>query len=223
MRGMTIRATLGTPVLAGTPNGRVHLDSVLAYAAMRPIEHTLPPVRQHVQVIEIPGLQCLWRDDEGRPLWACSDLMPRGEWIQGNEYGHRRYPAHRAHLSKKPSANTAAGQFKEGRRQLRTTFATHWEAQAIGNPDQIRSLLATVSHIGGRASNYGRVLRWEVVEDDTVSAESVLARRSVPVAALEALGIKPGRVNPFCGWTPPYWYHAWFQPCTEPEPCSSPL
>lgn len=220
---MIIRATLGTPALAGTPDGRIHLDSVLAYAAMRPIEHTLPPARQHVQVIEIPGLLCLWRDEAGRPLWACSDLAPVGDWTQGVEYGHRRYPAHRSKLAKKASANTAAGQYKEGRRQLRTTCAMHWQALAIGDPEAIRTLLDSVSHIGSRATNYGRVLRWEVIEDDSVTVGSVLAGRPVPVAALEALGMQPGRINPFCGWTPPYWYHAWYQPCTEPAPCSSPL
>lgn len=217
---MIIRATLGTPVLAGTPDGRIHLDSVLAYAAMRPIEHTLPPARQHVQVIEIPGLLCLWRDEAGRPLWACSDLAPVGERTQGVEYGHRRYPEHRSRLAKKASANTAAGQYKEGRRQLRTTVATRWEARAIGDPEQIRALLAEVSHIGSRSVNYGRVLCWEVIEDDGATAQSVLAGRPVPAAALAALGISPGRINPFCGWTPPYWYHAWHQPCMEPEPCT---
>ncbi len=224
MRGMIIRATLGTPVLASTQDGRIHIDSVLAYAAMQPIEHTLPPARQHVQVIEVPGLYCLWRDEKGRPLWACSDLAPTGDWVQGSEYGHRRYPSHRANLARKSSANTAAGQYKEGRRQLRTTCATHWEAQAIGDSYQISSLLATVSHIGSRAGNYGRVLRWAVEEDESVTVESVLARRVVPVAGLDALGMQPGGdINPLCGWTPPYWYHPWYQPCSEPETCSCPL
>lgn len=223
MKGLVIRATTGTPVLAGTSDGRIHLDSVLAYAAMQPVEHTLPPARQHVQVIEIPGLKCLWRDEDGRPLWACSDLAPEGEWTQGSEYGHRRYPSHRANLAKKASANTAAGQYKEGRRQLRTTCSTYWEAQAIGDLDQISALLSTISHIGSRASNYGRVLRWNICEDDTVTIESVLSRRVVPLAALDELGMQAGRVNPFCGWTPPYWYHAWYKPCSEPEPCSYPL
>lgn len=223
MRGLKIRAVLGTPALAATPDGRIHLDSVLAYAAMRPIEHTLPPSRQHVQVIEIDGLQCLWRDESGKPLWACSDLYPVGNWTQGNEYGHRRYPADRAKLAKKASANTSAGQYKEGRRQLRTTSAMNWEAIAIGDADQIRALLATITHIGSRSTNYGRVLRWEVEEDDDVTVEKILHHRPAPVSALEFLGLKPVRINPFCGWTPPYWYHAWYQQCSEPELCFCPL
>lgn len=217
MRGLRITAHLSTPVATLSQDGRVHLDSVLAYAVMRPIEHTLPPSRQSVQVIEIPALKCLWRDEAGRPLWACSDLIPVSPAMQSIEYGHRRYPADRAHLSKKPSANTAAGQFKEGRRQMLVTSAPVWEAVAIGKRDDVQALLDTISHIGGRSVNYGRVIRWEVTIDDAVTERDVINRRSVP----EAAGLEhSGKLNSFCGWTPPYWYHPWYTACMEPEQCS---
>lgn len=219
MRGIRITAHLSTPVATLSEDGRIHLDSVLAYAAMRPIEHTLPPSRQSVQVIEIPGIFCLWRDDAGRPLWACSNLTPISPAIQSIEYGHRRYPSHRAHLAKKASANTAAGQYKEGRRQMLVTSAPVWEAVAIGERHAVRSLLDTVSHIGGRVTNYGRVSRWDVVEDDSIDAQAVINRRAVPaLSQLTHTGIRNG----FCGWTPPYWHMPWYTDCWEPAPCSYP-
>jgi hypothetical protein len=222
MRGLRIRATLATPVVVGTPDGRLHLDSILAYAAMRPIEHTLPPIREQICVIEIPGLECVWRDAEGRPLWACSDLLPIGDRVLGTEYGHRRYPAYRAHLSKKPSANVQAGQFKEGRRQLRTVWAQQWEAQAIGEASTLQGLLNSISHIGSRASNYGRVLAWEVAEDESVTLETVLDECSVPAQALGDLGLSADHLSPFVAWTPPYWYQPAYADCREPKPCSYP-
>lgn len=225
MRGLTIRATVGTPVLAATSDGRVHLDSVLAFAANYPNAHQLPALRERVVCPEIPGLLCLWRSSQGLPLWACSDLAPAGLWTQGREYAHRRYPSHRADRARKVSANTAAGQYKEARKQLLTTSATHWQAQCIGDVDAIRSLLAGITHIGSRSSIYGRVLRWEIEPDDAVTAQTILARRPVPVAAMELLlpDVQPTRINPQCPWTPPYWYAPWNLPCMEPETCSSPL
>ena len=204
MQGLIITAIVGTPVYTGTSLDAVHLDSILAYAAT---SH-LPPLPQgEARTVEIQGLQKIWQDTDGKPLWACSMLYAIDQEV-GQEYAHRRYPGHRAKLAKKQSANLAAGQYKEGRRAVRATDARVWKAMAIGDASAIRAMLAKVGHIGSRASIYGHVIRWNVEPCESVTLEAILERRPVPASYMPCQD-----AIPHTPWTPPYWYHPWMEPC----------
>lgn len=210
MQGLIITAYVGTPVYTGTHIDAVHLDSILAYAATC----HLPPLAQgEVRVVDIPGLHKTWEDDDGKPLWACSMLYAKdGE--SGQEYAHRRYPSHRAKMAKKQSANLSAGQYKEGRRSIRTTDARVWEAMAIGDKDKVEGLLTKIGHIGSRASIYGHVIKWVVDECDSVTLDDVMSRRPVPVEYESC-----DSPDPFMAWTPPYWYYPWMGLCRRAQNC----
>lgn len=204
MQGLIITATVGTPVYTGTHLDAVHLDSILAYAATC----HLPPLPQgEIRTVEVPGLMEAWRDEVGKPLWACSMLYAIDP-VAGQEYAHRRYPSHRAKMASKQSANLSAGQYKEGRRSVRTTDARLWKAMAIGDADVIRGLLDRVGHIGSRSSIYGHVIKWSVEPCDTVTLDRVMERRPVPARYAPC-----DTPDPFMAWTPPYWYHPWMEPC----------
>lgn len=221
MFGLRITARMGTPAIPSTPDGRIHLDSVLAFSAMRAVEHTLPPTRESVSIIDIPGLKCLWRDNNLRPLWACSDMFAVGDFALGREHAHRRYPSHRSDIAKKSSANTQAGQYKEARKQIKTISTESYQAIAIGDAEIILKLLREVPHIGSRiAAGYGKVLRWDVEIDNSVTIDSVLRAKPVPLDAALEFDIKQLKPTVRCGWTPPYWYQNWYEQCVEPSACS---
>jgi hypothetical protein len=214
MRGLKITCITGTPAIPSSEGGRIHLDSLLAFAAMSAIEDTLPAIGEAgPQCIDIPGLMRLWEDGDGKPLWAASDLFPK-HVIETSEYLHRRYPSHRADLASKSSANTRAGQYKESRKTVVTVPPTTWTGYAYGDKTAIERLLECVPHIGSRVgAGYGKVLAWEVTEDDAATPERIASLRPVPLSAFPH---SKGRISPSCGWTPPYWYKPWYQPCMEP-------
>jgi CRISPR type IV-associated protein Csf3 len=213
MRGLKITCRTGTPAIPSSDGGRIHLDSLLAFAAMSAIEYTLPAIGEAgPQCIEIPGLMKLWESEDGKPLWAASDLFP-ADAGETSEYLHRRYPSHRADLSAKSSANTRAGQYKESRKTVTTVPPTIWTGFAFGDKASIEALLACVPHIGSRVgAGFGKVLSW-AVEDADVSLDRIASLRPVPLTAFPD---SKGRISPSCGWTPPYWYKPWYQPCMEP-------
>lgn len=217
MNGAIITATVTTPVVTAAPQGRVHTDSVLAYAATLGIEETLPPVSSQTVPIEIQGLDVLWRSPDGWPLWACTDLYPVGEVSEAREYAHKRFASHRAAFGSKPGVSTVAGMFKEQRRVLRTFSAGQWRAALICHDLQlVQELLQRVRHIGGRtAAGFGRVAAWDVQPAD-VDVDWLLSRRCVPASA----GLRTdGPVAPALGWTPPYWHAALWEPALDASPC----
>lgn len=211
MRGLIITATVTTPVVSGI--ARPNLASLLAWANAGVAG--APSVSDRIIVVDIP-LAVLWRDADGKPLWAGTDIYPAGEPVRGREYLHKRYPAHRANLGRKMKINTAAGQFKEQRRPVLTLSARHWVCACIATDvDQVAALLKDVRSIGPKgAAGYGAVHEWRIEEAD-ISAEFVLRRRAVPVAS----GLSDGEVAPNRAWVPPYWHSPWWDDCHEGQSC----
>lgn len=222
MRGLIIRAHITGSVFSPYSHGKLNLDSILASASISGKEHEMPSLYHSVVSVDIPGLMCLWTDEDGKPLWAASLLFPVTDITIGKEYTHRRYPSHRADLSKKPSANTSAGQYKEYRKPIRTVQADEWVAYAIGDIGVIQELLSKISYVGSRrAAGYGRVQEWSVSVDDSVTIERIVKNRFVPVDALPFIDVvseNPTLIsNP---WTPPYHYSPWYSSCVIPDICS---
>lgn len=214
--GFRITAEVLTPVVASCGDGRVHLDSVLAYAQIMGRESEFPPVASNPVPIQIDGLHEVARSADGWPLWACTDLYPRDPF-QSREYAHRRFASHRAEFGHKPGVSTVATRYKEQRRSMRLTHADRWVAVGIGDPAAVRELLGRVRHIGGRTgAGYGRVGAWSVSPCD-VDLVDVLARRCVPVEFKHLADGRP--VQPLLGWTPPYWHASLWRPGREAQPC----
>lgn len=217
-----IRATLGTPYVPAEPDGAVHLDSLLAWAfvATRPY-----PIRfegRPASVVPIPPLAVLWVSPEGLPLFAASDLYPQGATLRGREYWHRRYPVDRAELGTRLRASLTAGRWKEYRIPLSTIRAPVLQGLALGDPDGLRDLLQSVSHVGKKgAMGFGRVLEWAVeprADAPEVVVRTILDRRRVPVAYwVEQDASWSVARAARSAWTPPYWYEPWSELVTVPE------
>ena len=210
---LIVTAELVTPLIHAERDC-THLDGILGMAAL-----TTHPVESdcgQAAVIPLP-LELAWVSQDGRPLWACTPLVPADRAIvaDSREYWHKRYPGHRAEFGDKLNAVTSAGRWKEYRVPVHAQSVSMLAAACIGNAQELERLLGVVTHIGKKGSmGYGRVARWSASPAQH-ALDDVLARRPVPVAYFE--GRNPvGQLSLNRGWTAPYWYSPWWADCMVP-------
>jgi len=206
-----ITAQLVTPIVHAERE-ITHLDGILSAAALT--NHPQASAYDQAAVIPLP-IDLAWVSPQGRPLWACTPLMPAGQGLATREYWHKRYPSHRAEFGDKVNAVTSAGRWKEYRVPIHAQQIDRLHALAIGNAEAVETLLAVITHIGKKGSmGYGRVARWSVTPGVHDLAD-VLARRPVPVTYYD--GRQPvGTLALNRGWTAPYWYSPWWADCMVP-------
>lgn len=226
LTGLRVTARLGTPYIPSEPNGALHLDALIAWAVIQSLSYPITWPAGSAAVVPVP-LELAWVSPEGLPLWTASLLRPDGDMLAGREYWHKRYPTDRADLGHRQNAQTRAGRWKEYRVPVATVLAREVTGLAIGHLGMVRDLLAHVTHLGKRAgTGYGRVLEWEVQPVMTPRAilrTAISAGRPVPVRAIAEKGADmslPAQINRR-GWTPPYWFVPWHEPCVEsvkPDP-----
>lgn len=207
-----ITAELVTPVIHAERD-HTHLDSILAFAALT--DHPVASAYDGAAVVPIP-IMLAWVSPDGRPLWACTPLIPSGDAMATWEYWHKRYPSHRAEFGNKMNAVTTAGRWKEYRVPVHAQSVERLHALAIGHAESVEKLLSVVTHIGKKGGmGYGRVARWSVTPASH-TLDDVLALRPVPVAYYE--GLQPaGSLSLNRGWTAPYWYSPWWGDCVVPK------
>lgn len=207
---LLVTATVTRPAIV--PMGGPNLGALLAWA--RSEEIGAPSPHQRPVQIDIP-LACLWRDADGWPLWAATDLYPIGEATESRQWLHRRYPSHRAELGAKLKVNLAAGPYKEKRLPAIATVCTTWRGAALAtDPAEVERLINTVPAIGSRTSaGFGSVHEWRVEPFDG-DEDFILARRSVPIAS----GLRDGDAV-LMPWTPPYWHAGLWSNCVRAAPC----
>lgn len=207
---LLLEATVTRPVIA-MPGG-LNAAALLAWAKAE--DMTLPPPKEQPAPIDLP-IACLWRDNDGWPLWAATDFYPIGQTAVHRQWLHRRYPAHRAELASKLKVNLAAGPYKERRIPVQATVCDTWRAVVLAeDEDEVKRLIARVPALGARtAAGFGAVHAWriEAVEADK---DFVLDRRTVPVAS----GLRTGTPKRL-PWTPPYWHASLWADCIEGRPC----
>lgn len=209
---IVITAELVTPVVHAEEM-RTHLDGILSAAALS--THPVASAYDQAAVVPLP-LDLVWVSPQGRPLWACTPLMPVGQGMVSREYWHKRYPSHRSDYGDKLNANTSAGRWREYRVPLQAHQIERLQALAIGNIGAIEGLLAAVTHIGKKGSmGYGRVARWSVTTGSH-SLDDVLALRPVPTAYYGDRVPDGKQIALQRGWTPPYWYSPWWADCVAP-------
>lgn len=209
---LRITATVTKPVIV-RPGG-LNIASLLAWA--RAQEMDLPPPREHPVPIEIPVL-CAWRDRDGWPLWAATDMRPEGESHEHRQWLHKRYPADRADLADRMKVSLVAGPFKERRIPVHAIACQTWVGEILAtDASAVERLVSMVQAIGARAAaGFGAVHAWRVEPCD-IDLEAVLSRRSVPVES--ALRSGQTKIAP---WTPPYWHAALWSECVMGDaPCS---
>lgn len=207
---LLITAQLVTPVIHAERD-MTHLDAVLSFAALtnHPVETVYPD--KGVCVVPLP-LELAWVSPQGLPLWACTPLMPVGDTHESREYWHKRYPGHRAEFGQKLNAVTTAGRWKEYRTPVAAQHVNTLAALCIGNAEEIKTLLAVVSHIGKKGGmGYGRVAKWHVEAADH-GLQDILPHRPVPVAYY-ADRQPIGKLSLNRAFTPPYWYAPWWCDC----------
>lgn len=203
------------PAIPG-PDGAMHFDGILSAALLNSglTGTTMNTLAEHV--LPLP-LELVWTDEAGRPLWTATDLRPAGRAAVGEAYIHKRYPTDRAQLAVRPAVNLSAGRYKDARIPLATLAAGRFEAWCIGIAEDVRALLAEVTHIGRKgADGFGRVARW-TVEPAEVDRAFILERRSVPLAALGDSQVAADRIDPRTSWTPPHWDARFHLPCRAPR------
>jgi hypothetical protein len=162
-------------------------------------------------------LRCLWRDEQGLPLWAATPFAPAGAAAHDVLYRHKRWqPAFWTAGTRRDGRFTILptdGRWMERRVPQPAQVAERFVARAVGDPVEVARLLGRITHVGGRrAAGLGAVARWEVAEDGAPFAlvadggDGPRLTRALPAAAVRLLeGGLPDGPPALVGWTPPYW------------------
>lgn len=211
-RGLRVKAYTQKPFVA-TMDDTLHFDALIYGAAAN--SHPCAPIYPHspVPVVFPLPIELIWVSNKGLPLWAASDLIKSDELIPSVAYWHKRFPQ-RAVSEHCTSINvpTSRGPYKEYRVNLplQTAPKNELEWQCIGNPEEIERLLSFVDFVGKkRSQGLGHILKWEVIEDDSVTIESIMSHKdSVPkeFSGESKCGFEKG-------FTPPYYYVPWHSMC----------
>lgn len=214
---LLIRGELFEPVVPAEPRGALHLDSLLGTSVLN--AHPRAPYfgKSGFPVVVPLPLELEWVSEDGKPLWVCSELRGQGDMMRAPFYWHKRYPEDRAHLSKKVSAKTRAGRWKEYRIPMSGVDVPEIRAACIGNAEEVARLLSFITHVGKKIGyGFGRV-EWTV---DVLDADEEMIRevcmnvRPVPAKYLmEAEGELS--MSEGSGWSrrsfsPPHWYAPWW-------------
>lgn len=209
--GALITAHVVTPVI--TSPWRINLAALLTWAVC-----DARPVSPELLIVDVPGLHLFWRDDDGMPLWAATDIYPVDDAFESREYAHKRFRDDRADFARSMKISLVAGQHKDRRVPLRVVQCDTWVAAALTDDiTAMREQLARVRSLGARgASGYGRVASWTVEEFDCDEA-FILARRAVPVHS-GLIDTETANL-PHIAWTPPYWHPPLWKPGREGQPC----
>ena len=206
---VTANLTPGSPV--GTYDA-INLDNLLAAAVVIDCfgHNELPNSREPYQ-LPLP-LRCLWRSEEGLPLWASTNFLPEGDSESDVIYWHKRAMSGRFTLAgngRPLQLSTAHGRWMERRVPMPVRVCEKWTATCIGNPDEIVRLIGHIRYLGKkRAIGFGEVAYWTV---EAVSAfelwDEQRLLRPVPEAAKEVFEdrVSFGVPSPLVGWTPPQW------------------
>jgi len=213
---LLVTAYLATPYIPAPMGNEIHLDSLLGAALLQDLPAPVFFPSHSAAVIPIP-LALLWQSEAGLPLWAATPLVALGDSVVGREYWHKRYPSDRADLSSKRAALTSAGRWKEYRTPVNAVTGEKVSGICVGVKAEIERLLALITHVGKKGSiGYGRVGRWEVTMIPGESNDCLIGR-PVPLSCPLGRGLLQGRFEPLIGWTPPYWYAPWHEPCLIAE------
>lgn len=135
------------------------------------------------------------------PLWFANWFAPATADREVSIWWHKRF-VREEHISNEGKFNrgdikASAGRFKEKRIPLPAHIASVWQADCVGDADEIARLLS-VCHVISK-KRMAMVVEWRISPID-----EFVFNRPLPVefaASQEQMGLDLR----YCGWTPPYW------------------
>lgn len=189
----------------------LNLDNLLARAVVEEATQGrgLPNTDQAYR-LPVP-LECLWRSENGFPLWAATPFVPMGLSAHDVAYWHKRAQSGAWTGAKRGTFAIRAtqGRWMERRVPLPTTVAEQFVASCVGNAEEIARLLQLIGgHVGKRrSSGFGEVRGWEIGQGDFGLVHEGRLSRSFPAMAIALLpaGTMPEGQPAPVGWTPPQW------------------
>lgn len=179
----------------------IHLDNLLARMVVDEAYSGHQMDNSGTPYLLPAPLKILWRHPETTlPLYAANQFEPVGFDREVTVWWHKRF-VREEHIDARRKMNrgdisASAGRFKEKRIPMPARIATTWQADCIGNRDEIARLLATCRAIGKKRMGY--VVEWRIgpVAEFRLNRPAPLAYLSGGSFSLDMR---------YCGWTPPYW------------------
>lgn len=187
---LRVRCWLRAPVVA---DQWLPLDGILFYQSVRD--------DLGAQEVTVPGASLL-AEAKGGPMRGgrlplayvhAKDWYYRCSWAQwgpcvdGQDAWSKRFDQTHADLvdfrGRRGKINTSAGDYKAYRMPVYYRSALWVEWYCVGEPEHIRYLLSTLTHIGKKtAQGWGRVARWEIepVEEDWSIWQGDRLMRGIP-------------------------------------------
>lgn len=175
------------------------LDGILFYQACRdalgPQLATLPGGSPEKEDIEMPLL--IVHPGELDWYYACSWAQPQPWWLaEGRDYWNKRSDTQYADLidfkGKRGKIIIEQGRYKAFHMPIFYRVAKKIEWYCVGDPQELRFLLSTVTHIGKkRSQGWGRVIQWNIepwAEDWSVWRDGKLTR-GVPADDIAGKGM----------------------------------
>lgn len=193
------------------PEYPIHLDALLAWAAVREAEEAGHPHPLEAQ----ENLPLAFEEGEGGTIWCASHLMWQPLAPPEQVFLTKRFELENLARRKGkvyeggPNLMTqGTGPYKSFVLQVPTVWTTHVVAYALGDPDRITSLLSKVTHLGKmRRIGLGQIATRHVDLDS--KAEHFWKLRIMPRAM-------PGYEPIFAVTRPPYWGTERRQPAWVP-------
>lgn len=207
---MPLRVTCRLAAPLAGPTAHVHLDALLAWAALH-VAHYPQAHRPHaptsssrdVTDVPIPVL----RDASG--VWCCSALWVPDGTPRGRVAWSQRPTVEHMHLLAARQVAVTHGPTRARREELVVWPAHALTAHLIGHPDWVARLLDRIGSVGKkRSQGYGVVAGWLVEPVDDPGSWQVwggVVRRPLPDPAGRMMGVRP-----------PYWYRPWWRAAIAP-------
>lgn len=195
MKPLKLVFRLATPVVE--PEYPIHLDAVLAYAAVTAADGDLNAQESLPLAKETNGQDWVWRAsalrfDNGltqiRYFTRKTDVEEIAEW-QGDMIRNRG-----------DKVSLASGPFKNYFMFFPVRHASQAVAYCMGDKEGIAKLLQKITNLGKRTRlGFGKITSIEITED--VAAEQNWQARVIPWEPKE----KSSYTKAICGYKPPYW------------------
>jgi CRISPR type IV-associated protein Csf3 len=211
MGNLRVVAFPSAPIVC-LPHEGLPLDGILSYAAGREQLgedfYHLDPRTDYVP-IDLPLEK---RGAGERWFWAASFALWGDEAAEGTDHWNKRFDDQRAETfadfgGRKAQVVTSQGRFRSYHMPVPTFSVGRMEWFAVGDGEEVRRLLAGVTHVGKKTSQgFGRIREWQVeeaAEDWSVWKDGRLTR-AVPTGSPELAGATLYDLR-LCGFRPPYW------------------
>jgi hypothetical protein len=185
----------------------LNLDGLLAWCVLSSQMAVPAMLNDAYYFIPLP-CRMLWQSPEGYPLWATTAFLGQGWQTVDTEYTNRQFDPELFTRRGRTLVQPGAGEWRPRRSVVPLENAAWYEAQCLGNGEEIERLLQQVIGVGKRrGAGYGAIDRYRVVPAETYSYTTMGAlARPIPAAARGAVGRLPAIEPEMIGWTTPYWH-----------------